>query len=85
MPLANFNIDEQLLAKFDDTAKELDLTRTELLTALVEWVVRLTRDADFAERAIGHLLSLANKSDRQPAKESAQAYAEAYKRAKKAR
>jgi len=85
MKLVNFHVDDSLLQRFDDKAMRLDLTRTELLTALIETAVKVFEDADFAERMRTLLLTLTKKAELGEAKSSALAYAEAYKRAKKAR
>jgi len=85
MTLVNFHLDDSLLQRFDEKARQLDMTRTQLLTALVEMVVRILEEADFAEKTRNYLSSLTKKGEPNLAKSSALTYAEAYKRAKKAR
>lgn len=87
--LVNFHVSDLLIQKFDERAEQFGMTRTELLTAMMELVVRTFETADFAAKTIDFLLALKRKtelgqlSDVREAKSSALAYVEAYKRAKK--
>ncbi len=83
--LINFNVSNPtLIRKFDARARELRLTRTQLLFVLMEVAVKLPEEPELA-RVLLTMLEGATKVTLQEAKNNALIYAEAYKRAKEER
>ena len=87
MKLVNFHADDSLLERFDERARVLGLTRTELLNSMIELVVRIFEDASFAQKTKALLLNLAAESgvEKNEARSFALGNAEAYRVAKKER
>ena len=80
--LINFNVSNPaLIRKFDERARDLKLTRTQLLLVLMELAVKLTEQPELAKAFLA-LLQGSSQVTVEEAKNKALIYAELYKRAK---
>lgn len=81
--IVNFMADETLLKEFDYCVKQLGLTRTELLVALMEFTVRSSKDgANFLKSYLEILLKHPGGT-LEDARLLASSYKEAYERDKR--
>jgi len=80
--IVNFMVNEDLLSDFDDSVRKLGLTRTELLVALMQFVVRTIKEGQDFLNSYLEVLKNYPEGTLEDAQFLASSYREAYKRVK---